>query len=390
MCSRYPELSVQLSPVKIEEIKTLTTSMQASQSGASPASIQNIMNMYSGILEVLMKEIKSVSIAINPKSDVLNITKTILAVPGTDMAKMLTADATSQRENTLLTYLEDGAIANFGATINTSFWKKLNVRSIDLFAAMSGDSMSAEDITEFKTLITNITDCFDGPLAYSFSNDAKKKPPFAVKYVIAVKDEKKFAQYIEKATDIMNTSGIMDFYKSFGIETGFSIKSVVDSYKGISISSAKLTMKSTDTNSPQAQMITSMYGDGFDYRWGMTDGLFVCAVSGDVNSTIRELIDQVKTDSPKQIGAEMKAALSLLPETNKADFVVTINALRLFNMATSMVPIPIPPMDVQTKSNFVIAGRAADGRMVVNIAVPKQHLMEIMSAVMTMQQQTAQ
>ena len=375
---------------KIDEIKTLMKSMEANQQGVSPASIQNVMNMYAGILETLMKETQSVSIAINPKPDVLNITKTISAIPGTDIAKMLTADAASQRENTLLTYLEDGAMANFGATINTSFWKKLNVRSIDLFAMMSGDSMSAEDITEFKTLVTNVTECLDGPLAYSISNDAKNKPPFAVKYVIAVKNEKKFNQLIEKATDIMSTSGIMDFYKGFGIETSFNMKRNVDSYKGISISSAKLTMKSIDANSPQAQMITSMYGDGFDYRWGMTDGLFVCAVSGDVNSTIRELIDQVKANSPKQIGSELKAALSFLPEANKADFVATFNALRLFNFATSMVPVPIPPMDVQTKSNIVIAGRAADSRMVVNIAVPKQHLIEIVSAVMMMQQKMAQ
>jgi len=348
------------------------------------------MNMYTGILETLMKETKSVSIAINPKPDVLNITKTISAIPGTDMAKMLTADSSSQRENTLLTYLEDGAIANFGATINTAFWKKLNVKSIDLLATMSGDSMSAENIAEFKTLAANVTDCLDGPLAYSFSNNAKNKPPFTLKYVIAVKDEKKFTQLIEKATDIINTSGLMDFYKSLGIETSFNMKRDVDSYKGTSISSAKFSMKSIDANSPQAQMITSMYGDGFDYRWGMVDGLFACAVSGDVDSTIRELIDQIKTDSPKQIGAEMKAALSLLPEAGKADFIITFNALRLFNFATSMVPIPIPPMDVQTKSNIVIAGRAADSRIVVNIAVPKQHLVEIVSAFMMMQQKMAQ
>jgi hypothetical protein len=181
----------------------------------------------------------------------------------------------------------------------------------------------------------------------------------------------------------------MDFYKSFGLETGFSMKSGVDSYKGISINSAKLTMKAADANSPQAQMITSMYGEGFDYRWGMTDGLFVCAVSGDVNSTMRELIDQVKAGGPKQIGAETKTALSILPGANKADFFVTFNVLRLFKMATSMVPVPIPPMDIQTSSNIVIAGNAADSRMVVNIAVPKQHLTEIMSAFMAMQQKSA-
>jgi hypothetical protein len=373
---------------KIEEIKTIAKSMQAGHSGASPESIQNIMNMYSGIINVLMKETKSVSIGINPKPDILNITETISAVPGTDMAKMLTADATSKQENTLLAYLQDGAVANFGATINTPLWKTLNVRGIDIFAAMAGRSMSADNIKVFKTLATEIIDSVEGPVVYSVLSDTKNKPPFAVKYLIAVKDENKFNQIIEKATDTMKTSGIMDFYKSMGMETSFSMEKAVDSYKGVSINSAKLTMKATDVNSPQAQMITSMYGEGFDYRWGMADGLFVCAVSGDVNSTIRELIDQVKAGSPKQIGAEVKAALSLLPEANKADFLVTLNVLRILKMVTSMVPVPIPPMDIQTSSNIVIAGNAADNRMVVNIAVPKQHLTEIMSTFMMMQQKS--
>ncbi len=372
---------------KIEEIKTAAKSMNANQPGVSPASVQNIMNMYSGILDVLMKETKSVSLTINPKPDVLNITKTISAVPGTDMAKMFTADDSPQRDNTLLTYLQDGAMVNFGATINTPFWKTLNKTSIDLFASMAGGSISAENIKEIKALSMEAIDAIAGPVAYSISSDANNKPPFAVKYVIALKDEKKFNQLIEKAIGMINTSGIMDFYKSFGLETSFSMKSGVDNYKGISINSAKLTMKAADANSPQAQMITSMYGEGFDYRWGMANGLFICAVSGDVDSTIRELIDQVKTDGPKQIGAEMKTALSLLPEENKTDFIVTFNVLRLFKMVTSMVPIPIPPMDVQSKSNIVIAGRAADSRMVVNMALPKQHLIEIVSAAMTMMQQ---
>jgi len=373
---------------KIEEIKTIAKSMQAGQPGASPESIQNIMNVYSGILDVLMKETKSVSIGISPKPDTLNITETITAIPGTDMAKMLTADASSQRENTLLMYLQDGAVANFGATINTPFWKMLNVKGIDFLAAMGGKSMSEKDIVEFKILATDITVCIEGALAYSITNNVGKKPPFALKYLIAVKDEKKFNQIIEKAMDIMNSSGIMDFYKSTGIETSFSMEQDVDNYKGVSISSAKLSLKATDAMTPQSQMITSMYGEGFDYRWGMIDGLFACAVSGDADSTIRELIDEVKSGSPKQISSETKAALSLLPGGNKADFVLTFNVLRFFNMVTSMIPIPIPPMNAQTKSNIVIAGSAADSRMVVNIAVPKQHLTEIMAAFMAMQQKS--
>lgn len=122
----------------------------------------------------------------------------------------------------------------------------------------------------------------------------------------------------------------------------------------------------------------------------MINGLFACAVCGDVNASIRELIDEIKADSPKQIGSEMKNALALLPGADKADFILTFNVLRFFKMVTSMVPLPIPPLDAPTKSNIVIAGKADDGKMTVNVAVPKMHLTEIMAAVMAMQQKAAQ
>jgi general secretion pathway protein G len=47
----------------------------------------------------------------------------------------------------------------------------------------------------------------------------------------------------------------------------------------------------------------------------------------------------------------------------------------------------MPQVDVPSKSNLNIAGKIADGKVVVDIAVPKQHLAELVSAVMIMQQQ---
>ena len=133
-----------------------------------------------------------------------------------------------------------------------------------------------------------------------------------------------------------------------------------------------------------------MYGEGFDYRWGITKGLFLCAVGGDVDSEIHKLIDQVQADSKKQIGSETKAAIALLPGADKADLLVTFNLLRVIKMATSMMPMPIPPINAPTKSNIVIAGNAGEGKLVVDIAIPKEHLTEIMGAFMMMQQQQMQ
>jgi len=342
---------------KIEEFKTNLKNIKTKDPNTPPMmNIENIMNMYASILETLMKETQYLSIAINPKPNVLNITKTISAVPGTDMANMFVADASAAQENKLLGYLEDGAMMNFASKINTPFWKELNIKSIDLLAVMAGENMTTKDIDRMKALAADATDCVGGPIACSASIDIKTKPPFVAKYVIAVKDKEKFNRLIEEATQMFNTSGIMDFYKDMGIETGFTIQRGVDRYKDVSIDSAKFTMKSTDANSPQGQMINTMYGGGFDYRWGMVDGLWVCTIGGNANSAIRELIDQVKAGGPKQIGDEMKVALTLLPEADKADFVVTYNFLRLFKMMTAMLPVPMPQMDFPTKSNIVFSG----------------------------------
>lgn len=375
---------------KIEEMKTKIKSIDSKKPGALPGNIQkitqNTMNMYVSILETLMKETQYLSIAINPKSNVLNITKTISAVPGTDMADMFTADSWSAKENRLLAYLEDGAMMNFAGKMDSPSWKKLNLISIDLLEVMAGDSIKAGDTAKIKALVEDMCDSLDGPIVGSASIDAKNKPPFVAEYVIAVKDKNKFSKVIDEAAEIMKTSSIMDFYKDMGIETGFTIQRGVDRYKDVSIDSAKLTMKSTDANSPQGQMINAMYGDGFDYRWGMVDGLWVCTIGSNANSEIRKLIDQVKAGDTKQLGNEMKAALALLPEADKADFLVTYNILRLFKMMTAMRVVPIPQIDIATKSNIAIAGKAGNGKMVVDIALPKEHLTEIMTAFITMQQ----
>jgi hypothetical protein len=374
---------------KIQEIKTMMQAMPANQ-GIQPAGIQNILNMYASVIDTLLKETKSVSVAVNPKPNALNIKKTVCAVPGTDMAKMFVKNSSSQQENNLLPYLEDGAMMNFGFNISAPLVKQFQLKSIDLLDAMGGDAINSEKTAQMKTLSSNVLDCLAGPVAYTISIDTSSKPPFVVKYVLAVKDEKKLTPLIKDAINIMTKSGLFDFYRSIGLDTGFTINQGTENYKGVSIDSAKLTMKSTQPGSPQAQMIDSMYGDGFDYRWGLTKDLLLCAVGGDVDSEIHKLIDKAQSGGEKQICSETQAAIALLPGADKSDFLVTFNFLRVLKMVTAMTPMPIPQINAPTKSNIVIAGNAQDGKLVVDIALPKEHVTEIMGAVMMMQQPQTQ
>ena len=369
---------------QLEQMKKMMKGMESKQqSSMEPA--MKIMDMYISIFETLMKETKSLSITVRPRAEVCNLTVGVSAVPGTEMANMLATDSSIAKENRLLGYLEDGALMNFAGKMNTPLWKQLNVKSIDMLTAISGEGMSADDVSKMQTLTADMVSSLGGAMVFSLFIESESRPPFALKYALEVKDADKFNKVIDEATAMINTGSIADFYKNLGLEMGFTIKRGTGSYKGVSIDSAKLVMKSIEPNLPQGQMINAMYGDGFEYRWAMVEGLWVCAVGGEVDSAVRKLIDEAKSGGPKQTAGEMKAALALLSEADKADFMGTYNILRSFQMLGAMsgafmpVPMPFAKMDIATKSNIAFAGKAGNNRMTVEIALPKEHLTEMIS-----------
>jgi hypothetical protein len=349
-----------------------------------------IVNMYSSMLDILMKETRSLSLAARPQPSAFNLRLSVSAVPGTEMASMFVAAPSKAHGKDVLGYLQDGAVMNVAAKMKSPFVRKLYTRGIDLFATFAGDTLPANEIEKMKALAVDGIDSLGDTAAFSFAVEPQSKPPFAIKYVVAVKDERKFNRVIEQGTEMMETPAIVDFYKSLGMEIGYTLNRNVSSYKGVSIDSARFTMKSTDANSPAGQIITAMYGGGFNYRWAMVDGTWVCAVSGDPDSEVRKLIDEVKAGGPRQIATEMKAALALIPDAGEADFVGTYNFLRWFTVMFAMMPIPMPQMDIPTKSSVVWAANLGDGKMVVEIALPKEHLMEMMAVFQAMQQQKMQ
>jgi len=377
---------------KLDEIKGTLTQLNAA--GQGPMVDPNaIMDMYKGMLDVVMKEIKSFALAVKPSPQVLFLTETTSAVPGTDTAGMLVADAATKQENELFGYLKDGAAMNFALRMNSPFWKKFTVKMMDLFVALAGQNMSAEDIAKIKTLAADSVDVMGGSMAGALSIDPAGKPPFAMKYVAAIKDAEKFNKMLDESVELLNTTGIGDMYKNLGMKLEYTMKRNADTYSGVSIDSAKLVMKSTEPNSPAGRMIEAMYAGGFEYRWALVDRLCAIAIGGDADSAVRQLIDQIKAGGPKEICSEVQDALKMLPEAGKADFFVTYNYVRLLKMAGIMMPditgtgMKMPQVDVPSKSNINIAGKIANGKVVVDIAVPKQHLAELVSAVMIMQQQ---
>jgi hypothetical protein len=148
-------------------------------------------------------------------------------------------------------------------------------------------------------------------------------------------------------------------------------------------------MKFSDGNSPELQMVNNMYGQGINYRWAIVNGLWVCKISNDPNA-VYELIDRVKAGPPPQMCAEMQKAMSLLPDADSKDFIATYNYLRLFKAMKITMPLPMPAIDVPTKSNLVFAAKLQNGTVTLDMALPKEHLAEIMTMFQMIMQQSIQ
>ena len=368
---------------QIESLKTQKAQMQK-----SPAFMAGLADALAGFSKDFMQQSKSVTLVCNPKPTVLNFRVGLDALPGTEMAGMFVAEGTAEN-NPLFGYTEDGAAMNFVGRINHSAFKKLNAKAIDLMAIMAGKDANDPNIVKTRKLLDEYTDSIGDFIVCSFKVDPNAKPFFDAKYVLEVKDVNRFNKVNDEFIQLWTGSAFNDFYKSLGMETSFTVKRGAENYKGVSIDVAKLSMKYTDTNSPEAKMLDAMYGSGFEYRWAIVNGLWVCRISSDPNA-IYKLIDQAKAGTPAQTCSEMQKAMSIIPDAGSTDVVFTYNYLRLMKMMQAFAPMPFTVPDIPSKSNLVFGAKVGNGSFALDFALPKEHLSEMMTAFQMMMQQQMQ
>ena len=225
-------------------------------------------------------------------------------------------------------------------------------------------------------------------LAITFGVNDKDSMPFKGKYVIEVKDPAAFGEVLEEEMKLMGEGGVLaDLYKGFGMEMDVEVEQDTGNYKGVQIGAAKVGFKGGGDDAMQAEMskmLERMFGDGLDYRWAFEKGNCVYTLGGDADGMIRELIDQVRAGGPKQVGSQMKAALEVLGNSDKADVVGTFNFVRYMQMVAGFIAsaagAEMPPINTPTASNIAFAGRTTEaGNLAFQIVMPKEHLLETKS-----------
>lgn len=341
----------------------------------------NVMDMYIRIVETLLKETKSFSLVIEPAADVLTTLETYTAMPGSDSAKVLVADTSGVKADKLINYLQNGAMMNLAGRLNKPLLQKFYGEGISLMGVMTGGEMSSEDVAKMKDMVTDIIDSLGGAVAVSMWADKTASPPFMEDCIIEVSDAVKFNNTVLKGIELWNTSGIMDIYKDMGMETNYVAQMAIYEYKGVKVNSAALKFNATDPNSQQAQIIEKMYGDGFEYRWAVVDGLCVEAIAGDVEAAVKQLIDEVEAGGAIEPASDIKLAMAMLGD-GADDFFGTFNVVRMLKMMSAMPSAPVKNVTVESKSNIAFGGKVSDGKVVFKVAVPKTHVSEVMSVFM--------
>jgi hypothetical protein len=371
---------------KLQQMKAKLQKRKESRQGppmmVNPA---DVLDFYSDLFKTVMDGTDHVTIAVSPSEQTCKLAFGLKPVPGTDMAAMVGHHVSGGFGN-MLGYLGNGATMNLAFKVDREGLKAAYMKLIDVMGQMTAAAMSKADLDKVKTLTARVIDAMGDSLALSMSFSSETSPAFSAKYIIQLRDQKAFEQVIDEELKMMEDGTFARLYKAFGMDIDFKIARQAGMYKGVKIDSAELTFKIGDANSPQSEMLKKMYGNGLDYRWAFVRGYCVYTIGGGAEQTIHELIDQVQAGGPKEVGSEMKAALAAIPGSEQqADVVGTFNYVRMLNVITGIMPLPegASPvkLHVPTKSGIAFAGRTtSDGKLDVQMVLPKEHLQEIKSA----------
>ncbi|MCU0914095.1 MAG: hypothetical protein MUC88_05980 [Planctomycetes bacterium] len=375
-----------LGPKWQEGIKEFQKRFQAMQAPGQAAGgpPQGLMEMWVSMVNSFLQEIQFLSLTLEPSAAVIRLAPVVAAVPNTEAAKILSMGASAPSTN-LTGYMQTGAIMTGVANLSPALLRSVTLKRVELTSALLGPSLPKPQMEQFRKLAMDYADVFAGEMAWSFLPVPQSKPPFGFRYVATIKDRQKFSDVLDQSAKLMSGNTLADLGKMFGLKMQFELQRNVESYKDIRVDAIRIALQSTDANSPQGQMIQAAYGAGLDLRLAVVNNLLLYTLSADAAKDIHGLIDQAKAGGPGSVPEEIRTNLQQIPDAMKSDFFGIYNYVRAIQMMGAFLPIPIPNVASKPGSAIAFAGDIGDGRLQMNLAIPKQQVLDIKEIIQGMQ-----
>jgi hypothetical protein len=276
----------------------------------------------------------------------------------------------------------------------------------DMMFDVMGESMEDPEFKEktdnMKALTQKAFDAMGDEMSFSFDYTSGQ-PPFKMQEVIEVKDIPAMKAMMAESMESANV-----FYEGMGLPAKLEYQPGVSTYKNATIDIFKMSIIPTDdTNEAMQQQLTSMYGEGFEYYAATTSDKYIVTMGAEGEQTLKALIDK---PTAAAASGDIKIAMDTLKNTPYQDLVCSVNVIKLLKgLGQMMQSLPNPgtglPIDigeiasklnVESQSTMVLGAQVGDGQASMRLALPKQHLIEIIAlgmqiqAQMTPQQETFQ
>ncbi len=375
----------------IEAMETAMAEMPEQTAGEQALEMNR--QMAAAMIKILFGQADSLTLALTPEPAILSLEKVFTAKKGTDLAALLTADPNAAKEFTLAGFASDSDAVNMVAKLNRPMLEKLNPLMLDIIKKAMAEKWTDADAQLLAALADKSLKAMGKEMFVSFSYGAGQ-PPFAMRQTVYVNTPDFVKQTADEGVAIANK-----LYTAMGLPMTLAITPDEESYMNTTISKVAVTLGNTDE--PAAQAIAQMYGkDGLSYYTAQKDDLLFVTLAPNAKESIKAMID---APQDKPAAGDLQKAMTILGDTaQKADLVAGVNYLKLAKgfmgmadqMSQTMGEGQTPPMlaamasamDVPTQSCMAAAATAADGKITARLMLPKQHLSEIMNAVMKVQQ----
>lgn len=363
---------------EFQKFKDLAGMMGAAQT------TNEFMDAYFSAIISALKQIRSIEMTLTPKDDSLALSSRLIAAPKSKLAEILALGPSPKGDLGLTAYLKDNALANVYLRLNKPMLKKAYAVFFDLLAQSSPDARQQE-VEKSRALVLKFLDAVGDCGAMSM-----RGMPLAIDNVMQVRDEKALRDGYRESAAMMSSGLWADLNRGSGVAMTPVYTPSVSTYKDVAIDSFAMNIKVADPDSHEAKAIASMYGDDLKGSVAFVKGLALMSFDKDGGeAVVKRLIDDVRAGGSAAAPADFKAALAMVPDAANADYVATYNVLRLFGSLSGMPGVSgmaaavaaLPP----AKSSLVVAGRAADGMCSMDIILPRQHALEIMSVFLQMQ-----
>jgi len=348
-------------------------------------------------IDALLQQMDSLFVTLSPQSDLLSVESALVPKAGSELASIFARKSPMASRFTAGGYLDPQSQINGLMNLNKPMLLKLNEIMLKILAGMGHEDAFAERTAKFKSLMEKSTAAVGSEAAISFGYCAGF-PPFTLRQVVEVSDSKAFSEAIVENAGLMN-----QLYLDMKVPATFTIQEEKENYKGLSINQAIVRFALNDSvSASEKTAIEALYGkEGLVYPFTVSKNHMIMTMGPDADRQLKNLIDQ--QDRVPPMPQEMQDAINRIPQANSADMILSVNIVRLMKGMSEMMAqisktaftegMPAPPfaqamegIAINTQSSMAIGTHIDQGRIQTRMALPKQHLTEVMAMAMQVQQ----